>query len=116
VMGKTYEALVRAERALEWASDVSPAREENQRRLSEFGLMAESFREYFACNRIWLTPDVCKRLDEFWDALKAAGYSAADASAPIPSGSILDCRRITREKCGPLKAQIEQDFRHLLGS
>lgn len=116
VIGKSYEMLVRAEQTLKWASDVSPAPSETRERLGEFGKAANSFFEFFDCNRIWLSPTLCARLDEFWSALKEAGYSASDAVAPLRQGSLLDCRRrVMAEKCKPVKDAVESEFRATLG-
>ena len=37
VIEETYQRLIRAEQALKWASDVSPADDETRRRLTAFG-------------------------------------------------------------------------------
>ena len=115
VIEETYQRLVRSEQALMLASDVSPADDEIRERLAKFSEEANGFFAYFAANRIWLSKGLCERLDSFWKAMKDAGYSALDSLSPHRGVSRLDCRKVMAEKCDPLKAAIEAEFRQTLG-
>lgn len=115
VISETYERLVKAEQALKWASDVSPADDETRKRVGEFGDAANEFFNNYARTRIWLSPALCERLDEFWAALKEAGYTAVDALSKHREVTRTDCRSVMAERCDPLKAALESEFRKVLG-
>lgn len=114
VIEETYQRLIRFEQALKWASDVSPGNEEIRERLAVSEEANGSF-DYFATNRIWLSKTLCERLGSFWSAMKDAVYSVLDSLSPHHEESRLDCRKVMAEKCDPLKAAIEAEFRESLG-
>jgi len=110
-MDRTYKAAHSLAKPFEsGAEDPKPVK------LDALAAIGNELRTHFDENRIYFSADLCEGFDRFFRAIKeAADKWAVPADSSIPTRQWLESWNAIKDEVPPLRAELESEFRILLG-